>query len=228
MVGGWRPGSGEEFDQDFGASAAGVVAFATAGREVVGSAFGKAAFGLEVGEGLGGEGEKLGDAGFAGFGFDELQQLASDPLVFVGGTDVEVGEFGLFLFGIKVEGDTGDGVAVDLVEIVIAELPLDFGAGAFDDFGAVDGFAGEDQQLADVFFEGAADLLVFVGIDEGADAFVGEHLGEQGFVLATIDDVDAGYAGATGLGGVLGFGQEVRGKALRWRRRRSSSSLARI
>lgn len=151
-------------------------------------------------------------AGFAGAGFDELEQFPSDALIFMGGGDEQVGEFGFFLFGIEMEGDAGDGVLVDFVKVVVPDLPFDFGAGAFDEFRAVDGFAGEQEELADVLFEGAADLFVFVGVDEGADAFVGEDLGEQGFVLTAVDEVDAGDAGAAGLGGELGLGQQFGGE----------------
>lgn len=167
---------------------------------------------MEVGEGLGGEGDEHVHAGLAGAGFDELEQFASDALIFVGGGDEEVGQFGFFLFGVEVEGDAGDGVFVDFVEVVVPDLTFDFGAGTFDQFGVIDGFAGEEEQLADVFFEGASDLFVFVGVDEGADAFVGEDLGEQGFVLTAVDDVDAVDAGAAGLGGELGFGEELGGE----------------
>lgn len=165
---------------------------------------------MEVVECLGGQGEKLGDAGFAGFDFDELKELSSDALVFVGGTDVEIREFGLSMFRVDMKGHAGDRIAVDFVEVIVADLAFDFGAGAFDDLGAVDGFAGEEEELADVFFEGAPDLFVFVGVDEGADALVGEDFGEQGFILASVDDVDPGDSGAAGLGGVLGLGEEVR------------------
>lgn len=205
-------GSGELFDQHLGSAAVGVVALASSRREVVGAPLDESALGLEVGEGLGGEGNQVLHAGFAGAGFDELEQFPSDALVFVGGRDEEIGQFGFLLIGIEMEGDAGDGVFVDFVEVVIPDLPFDFGACAFDEFGAVDGFAGEQEQLADVLFEGAADLFVFVGVDEGADAFVGEHLGEEGFVLAAVDEVDAGDAGAAGLGGELGLGQQFGGE----------------
>ena len=61
---------------------------------------------------------------------------------------------------------------------------LDGGAGALDQFLGFDGALGEVEDAADVLLHGAADLLVLVGVDQGADAFVGEHLGEQALVDA--------------------------------------------
>ena len=58
---------------------------------------------------------------------------------------------------------------------------------------------------AHVAAAGAADLLVLVGVDEGADAFVGEDLGQQPLVDVAVDDVDARHAGLAGGGRVAGL-----------------------
>lgn len=204
--------SGQGFDQDFGPAAGGFVAFAAGGGEEVGGAFGEPAFGLKPGKGLGGEGDEAVHAGVAGFIFDVLDQAPADALIFVGGADVEVGQFGEGLFGVQVEGDTSDGVAVDFVEVIILDLTFHLGAGAFHEFGGIHRFTGEEEDLADVLFEGAADLFVFIGIDEGADAFVGKDLGEEGFILTAVDEMDAGDTGTAGLGGEEGFGEEFGGE----------------
>src|SRR5436190_22698074 len=78
----------QPFDEDFGVAAALVVFFAAGGGEVVGAAFGEAAFGLEISEGLSGKGKQFVEASFAGFVFHELNEFATYTLVFVGRFDV--------------------------------------------------------------------------------------------------------------------------------------------
>jgi hypothetical protein len=50
-------------------------------------------------------------------------------------------------------------------------------------------------------------LAVLVGVDEGADAFVREHLRQQPLVHLAVDDVDAGHAGLAGGDRVARLGE---------------------
>ena len=130
----------------------------------------------------------------------------------MGGSDEEAGEFALVLLRIEVQGHAGDRVAVDLVEVVFADLLFERRLRAADEFLGVDGGLGDLEDGGDVLLLGAADLLVFVGVDHGADAFVGEHLGQQSLVLLAVDDVHAGDAVAAGGGGGLGLGEDLGGE----------------
>ena len=114
------------------------------------------------------------------------------------------------LLGPGVQGDAGDRVLVDLEDVIVAELLLDGRAGALDQFLAFDGALGEVEDAADILLERAADLLEFVAVDERADAFVGEDLGEQPLLDGAVDDMDARHAGLAGGGGVDGLGEHVR------------------
>lgn len=195
----------EVFDEHLGATAALFVAFAAFGWQIFGATFHEAGFGLEVGEGLGGEGEESFQAFFAGFCFGELHHFAADALIFVGGADAETCDFCLGASGVWVQGDTGDRVAVDFEEVIVLELSFQRGAVPFQEFLTDDGRVDEFQQAADVFFESPSDLLVFIGVDEGSDAFVGEDFGEDAFIEVAIDDVDAGdacEAGGVGMSGL--------------------------
>ena len=58
------------------------------------------------------------------------------------------------------------------------------------------------KRIGSVAPAGAADLAVLVGVDEGTDALVREHLGEEPVVDVPVDDVDARDAGLSrGLDG---------------------------
>ena len=96
------------FDQHFGIASALVVLLAAGWRQVVRCAFSKAGLGLEIGESLSREGEEFVETQFAGFVLNELNHLASDALIFVGGIDVEAGEFRL--------GGIGDIVAREIAK----------------------------------------------------------------------------------------------------------------
>jgi len=69
---------------------------------------------------------------------------------------------------------------------------------------------GELEDLADVLLQCAANLLVFVGVNKRADAFVGENLGEQTFVNPAVDNVDALDASLARGRSVDGFGTDFR------------------
>ncbi len=195
-------------------AAALVVFLAPGGRQVVGGAFGEAAFGLEPGKGLRGERNEFLEAQLAGFVFHKLDELAADALVLVGGADVEAGQFTFAQFGPGMQGDAGDGVFINFEDVVVGELFFDGGPGALDQFLAFHGAAGQVEDAADVLFQGAADLLELVAVDERADALVGEDFGQQAFRQGAVDDVDARHPGFAGGGGVNGLGKQVGGDGL--------------
>ena len=66
-----------------------------------------------------------------------------------------------------------------------------------------DGLLGQNLDRANVFFLRGPDLLIFVRVDQRADAVVGKNLREQALVHAAVDDVDARHAGFARGGGVL-------------------------
>ena len=57
------------------------------------------------------------------------------------------------------------------------------------------------------FFMRPPDLLVFVGINQRADAFVGKHFRQQRLIHPAVDDVDPRHAGLAGGGGVVRLGK---------------------
>jgi hypothetical protein len=153
------------------------------------------------------------EAKFPRLAFNELDQLSADALILVRRADVETGKFALLLFGINMQRHTRHGVLINLEDVIVAELLLDDGAGAFDEFVGFDALSGEHLDGAHVLFLGRADLLIFVGVDERADAFVGKDFGQQAFIHLAVDDVNALDARETGGGGVLRFGKR-RGREL--------------
>ena len=158
---------------------------------------------LEVAVGLRGEGVEVFDALLTRNIFDERHEFATVTLIFVGLADVKAGEFAGRFLRVKVESHAGNGRAVDLEEPVIFEVLEDFGARAADEFFVVNGLADEGHDGVNIFFEDAADLLVFVGINHGADAVVTEYLIEEGFVNGSVKDMDARDALDAGTGTVV-------------------------
>ena len=75
------------------------------------------------------------------------------------------------------------------------------------------GLLGQHLDCADVLLLCRPDLFVFVGVNQRADAFVGEHFGEQAFILAAADDVDALHARSARGSRVLRLGKHFRLKA---------------
>ncbi len=106
----------------------------------------------------------------------------------------------------------GDRVFINLENEIVAQSFFEAGAGAFDQLIHLDAFLRQDLDRAYVLFLRRANLLILVGVDERADAFVGKNFREQAFVHAPVDDVDALHAGAAGNRGVLGFGNRLNGK----------------
>src|ERR1017187_6517017 len=141
-----RAGLLELLDEHLGVAAALVVFLAANGRQVVRGALGKAALGLEIREGLGGERDEFVEPHLTRLVLHVLDKLAADALVFVGRADVEAGELALALLGPDVQGDAGDRVLVDLEDVIVAKLLLDYGAGPLDQFLAFDGALGEVER----------------------------------------------------------------------------------
>src|SRR5205814_1408739 len=112
----------QAFHQHLGFATALFVFFAAGGGQIVRVSFDKTSFGLEVGEGLGGEREQFGQAHFPRLGFNKLDQLSANPLVFVRRADVEAGQFALVVLRINVQSDTGDRVLVDLEDVEVADV----------------------------------------------------------------------------------------------------------
>lgn len=196
---------GEGFDHDLRFSGTGVVFFAAFGGETIWGDLGVAAFLLEEVEGLGGEGEDLFDALFGGELFGEGHEFASVAFAFEVFADMEAGELGEIFFRVKVKGDTADEIAIEFEDPIFVEVGEDIGFGAFDEFLAIDGLADEHHEGAGIFFEDATDLLILVGVDHRADAFVAEDFAEESFVLASVEEMNASDTVAAGAACVFEF-----------------------
>src|SRR5205814_6093739 len=120
-----------------------VVFLAASRRQIVRRAFRKAALGLEISEGLRRERNEFVQAGFARFVFDELNEFAANALVLVRRIDVQKSQLPLAMLWIRVQGDAGDRVLINLEEIIIAQILLNAGAGALDELIARDGILGQ-------------------------------------------------------------------------------------
>lgn len=179
---------------------------AAGGGQNIRLAFLKSSFVLEVIEGLGGEGDEAFDADFAGSVFGEEHKFAADALVFVAFGDEEASHFGDFGVVLQnVNGDAAGDIAVDFKNVKIVKVANDFLPCAFDEFFGGNGVADERHDGADVFFHGAADGGIFVGVDHGADAVVGENFFDEGAVFASVENVRAANAVAAGAEAVFEF-----------------------
>lgn len=205
---------GDFLYEDAGISAGSVVGILAGGGEVFGFCGGVAPFLLDEIIGLGREGKNPFHAALACLVFYEMDEFAPVALIFVIFAHMEAGEFPTFLFRVGVESHASHGVPVDFHDPVVLDAFEDFVAGAPDQFLVFDGLADERKDGADIFFENAADLLVFVGIDHGADALVAEDFGQESFVDGAVQEVDAGHAEAAGAGGVRKFRREAGGDLL--------------
>src|ERR1035437_7416959 len=194
---------GQLLYKHFGISSALVIFLATRGRQIVRRAFGKTAFGLKISERLRREREQFDQAHFARLVFDKLNQLPPDALVFVRRIDVKARQLALFLFGINVQRHAGDGILINLKNVIIAETFFNHGAAALDKFVRFD--CGFRQQLnrADVFFLRGPDLLILVRVNQRADAVVRKNFRQQTFVHLAVDDVNAWHTRLASGGGVL-------------------------
>src|ERR1039458_5602012 len=91
----------ELLDEHLGVTAALVVFLPAGGRQVIGSALGKAAFALEIGEGLRGQREEFVETHITRLVLHVMDELAADALVFVRRADVEAGELALAVLHIS-------------------------------------------------------------------------------------------------------------------------------
>ena len=173
---------------------------------------------LEEGERLGREGEDSFDTGIAGDGLGALRQFRTDAAMSVGFVYVETGEFRFLLVKERVQCDDADDVVIDLQDVIVADVFLNVGTGAFEELVAGDGRFDQSHDVTDIAPSGGTDGFVFIGVDEGADAFVGENFGEDSFVYFAADYVNARDAVLTGAVGVDGlrehFGAEFIGAGL--------------
>ena len=96
-----------------------------------------------------------------------------------------------------------DRIFINLEEVIIAQAFLDARPGALDQFIRFDRRLGQQLNRPDILFLRGPDLLVFVRVNERADAVVGKYFREQALVHPAIDDVNARNAGLAGGGGVL-------------------------
>ncbi len=145
--------------------------------------------------------------------FDVLNQLpARCPGFRAAESDVKAGQFALFLFGINVQRHARNRIFINFKNEIVAEIFFNRRPRALDQFLRFDRFFRQQLNRPHVLFHRAADLLVFVGVNQRADAFVGKHLGEQALVHAAVDDVDARHAGLAGGDGVEGLGKLLRAR----------------
>ena len=82
-------------------------------------------------------------------------------------------------------------------------------AGPLDQLLAFHRALGEVEDAAHILLEGAANLLEFIAVDERANAFVREDLGEQPFLDGAVDDMDPRHASLARGSGVNGLGEHV-------------------
>ena len=132
------------------------------------------------------------------------------PLIFVQRIDVKARQFALFLFGINVQRHARDGIFINLKNEIVAEIFFNHRPRAFHQFLGLDRLLRQQLDRPNVLFHRAADLLVFVGVNQRADAFVGKHLRQQTFVHLAVDDVDARNAGLARGDGVQRLGKQFR------------------
>ena len=169
-------------------------------------AFKIAALALEIGIGLSRKEKQLLELQLAGLFFHKLDELLADAFVFVRWVDIEEGKFARVVVFIAMQGDAADGVMVGLENIVIGNVFFDRGARASQQFLLGHRSTGHRKKGCHILFLCRSDLLVFVGIDERANPFVGEDLGQKTLIDAPVDNVGSGNMPATGFCGMQGLG----------------------
>ena len=189
-----------------------LVFFAAGGRQIVGRAFTEAALGLKIRERLRRERDEFAQIHFARLVFHELDQLPPDALIFVRRADVKARQLALLLFGINVQRHARDRIFINLKKVIIAQAFLDARLAALDQFVRLDRRLGQHLDGPDVLFLRRPDLLVFVRVNERADAVIGKDFREQAFVHLAVDDVDARNSSQAGERGVLRFRERFRRK----------------
>ena len=86
-----------------------------------------------------------------------------------------------------VQRDAGDDVLVDFEDVELFDIFLDRRLGPIEQLFPFHGLPREIIDGPDVPLGGLADLLIFVAVNEGADAFVRENFIQQTIKQATID-----------------------------------------
>src|SRR5262249_40154108 len=189
--------------------AAPIVEVATSGWKVVRRAGVKSALVDEEVEGLRGQTVEDLESEGAGLFFRVLDQLRADPAVLVSGIDVNAGHLRLLLGRVHMQRAASDRVFVHLEYEEVVDGPLDIGPCALEQFVRLDAALDQGEDRPNVFLLRLADRLIFVGVDERTDAFVGEDFGEQAFGHGSVDHVDPRDAGAGRLNRVLQFGDRL-------------------
>lgn len=100
--------------------------------QIFGGTLYKAAFGLEIGEGLSAESDQFIKTEFAGLILDKLDEFSANPLIFVSRADEQERQFTFILLGITVQRNARNRVLIDLKDVVISQLLFNARPGAFD------------------------------------------------------------------------------------------------
>lgn len=203
-------GAEEGADEDDAAAFFPFVGFAAGKGQVVEGAGLEGSGVLEEGIALGAEGDEAGGPDVAGAGDGELDNFATGAAALVGRVNVDGAEFdGRFGLVVGKAGAGHDG-AVDFEDVKAVEVAFDGGAGAAAEGVGRGAEAGHVVDRLDVAAAGGADLLVGVGVKEGAHALFLENFGEETAEKGTVDDVGAGdtvFEGAEGFAGFAGEGR---------------------
>src|SRR5262249_29381114 len=135
--------------------------------------------------------KQLLDIELAGLCLDVLDESGADALVLEAAVDADRGQLRLSGFGIQVQRGARHWIAGHLQDEEVVDLSRDVRLSAPEPPVRPEALLDEGVNGADVLALGAADRLVFVGVDDGADALVAEALRQHPLLDAAIDDMDA-------------------------------------
>ena len=163
---------------------------------------------------MSGKGDQFREAGLAGFILNILNESLANALIAVRGIYEQMGQFTDALLRVRMQGDTGNGVVVDLEQEIIFQHFFNgfFAAGYQPLFGH--GFTGKPVDAGGIFLFRRTDLTVLVGIHQRAYAFIGEYFSQKAFSDEAIDQMYTWHSGGTGFSGVSGFGAMIFGNAI--------------
>src|SRR5438105_3495187 len=108
--------------------------------------------------------------------------------------DTHASQFRRSLVRVEFERDAAHGVAVYLEDAEVLDTSLDFAQGAPHQFVAFHRRLDQGINSTTILLARPADRLVFVGMNQCADAFIGEYLREKALLEASADDVYARHA----------------------------------
>ena len=160
---------------------------------------------------LGGQAKKPVHAARPRLRFGVLHELGADSLVLVLRIDADAGQFRLVLVRIGVQRQAGYLGAIDLEDKKILYLAINLRAGAAQQLIVFYSGLNQGMDRPRILLLSAADRLVFVGMDQRADPFVGEDLGQQAFLDAAVNDVHARHTVVRGTHRVLQLRDGFRG-----------------